>query len=60
MAQKKYEYKVIMAGSEQLERILNEDGSQGWRVVAVDFHSSYVEQLNGVRPSIVLLERELS
>jgi hypothetical protein len=60
MAQRRFEYKVELSGSEGFERMLNEYGEQGWRVVTVDFHSSVVETVDGVKLSIILFEREKS
>ena len=34
-----YEYKIEMSGSETLQRLLNDEGKQGWRVAAIDFRT---------------------
>ena len=57
MSQRRYEYKIKISGSASLQRMLNEEGEQGWRVAAIEFQSS-IEQLDGAKQSIILFERE--
>jgi len=47
-----HEYKVEMSGSETLQRLLNDEGRQVWRVACIDFRT-WPEQ------TIVLFERRI-
>jgi hypothetical protein len=49
----RYEYKIEIARSETLERLLNEQGKNGWRVSAIDFHDPVLSQI------VIVLERKI-
>ena len=48
----RYEYKIEMAESETLQRLLNDEGTQGWRVSAINFRTPPDQ-------TIVLFERTI-
>lgn len=46
----KYEYRVLKLGQAHAQQLLNEYGSQGWRLVSAEYHPQHM---------IAVLEREI-